>query len=60
MKDGRPLGLAGLWEEWKTPDGSLLDTFSILTTTANKLVATVHERITNNKVVYLIKRGCND
>ena len=45
MKNSRPLGLAGIWEEWKTPDGSLLNTFSILTTTANKLVETVHERM---------------
>ena len=45
MKNSRPLGLAGIWEEWKAPDGSILDTFSILTTTANKLVSTVHERM---------------
>jgi putative SOS response-associated peptidase YedK len=45
MKNGRPFGFAGIWEEWKAPDGSLLDTFSILTTTANDLVATVHERM---------------
>jgi putative SOS response-associated peptidase YedK len=45
MKNGRPFGFAGIWEEWKAPDGTLLDTFSILTTTANDLVATVHERM---------------
>ena len=45
MKNGSPLGFAGIWEEWKAPDGSLLDTFSILTTTANELVATVHDRM---------------
>ena len=44
-KDGRPLGLAGIWEEWKAPGGSLLDTFSLLTTTANKLVAQFHDRM---------------
>jgi putative SOS response-associated peptidase YedK len=44
-KDGGPLGLAGIWEEWKSPDGSSLDTFSILTTTANKLVAPIHDRM---------------
>jgi putative SOS response-associated peptidase YedK len=43
--DGSPLGLAGIWEEWKAPDGSLLETFSILTTTANKLLAPIHERM---------------
>jgi putative SOS response-associated peptidase YedK len=45
MKDGSPLGFAGLWEEWKAPDGTLLDTFSILTTAANKLIAPIHERM---------------
>jgi putative SOS response-associated peptidase YedK len=45
MRDGRPLGLAGIWEEWKAPDGSPLDTFSILTTTSNRLVAPIHERM---------------
>lgn len=45
MKNGRPIGFAGIWEEWKAPDGTLLDTFSILTTTANDLVAPVHERM---------------
>jgi putative SOS response-associated peptidase YedK len=45
MKNGRPFGFAGIWEEWKAPDGTLLDTFSILTTTANELVATIHDRM---------------
>ena len=29
----------------ESPDGTLLDTFSILTTTANKLVAPIHDRM---------------
>ena len=45
MKDGSPLGLAGIWEEWQAPDGTLLDSFSILTTTANKVVEPVHDRM---------------
>ena len=45
LKDGSPLGFAGIWEEWKAPDGTLLDTFAILTTTANKLVAPIHNRM---------------
>ena len=44
-KDGNPLGFAGISEEWKAPDGSLLDTFAILTTTSNKLVAPIHDRM---------------
>lgn len=45
MKDGGLMGLAGIWEEWQTPDGSLLDTFSVLTTSSNKLVEPIHDRM---------------
>lgn len=37
--------LAGLWELWKAPDGNDLETFTILTTAANKLVAPIHDRM---------------
>jgi putative SOS response-associated peptidase YedK len=45
MKEGAPLGLAGIWEEWKTPDNSPLHTLSILTTSANRIVAPIHDRM---------------
>jgi putative SOS response-associated peptidase YedK len=43
--DGRLLGLAGLWERWRGPDGVELETCTILTTGANALVAPVHDRM---------------
>lgn len=43
--DGTPLCLAGLWEAWKSPDSTLLETFTILTTSANPLLAKIHERM---------------
>ena len=39
------MALAGIWEHWKSPDGTPLETFSILTTTANKLISALHERM---------------
>lgn len=39
------MGIAGLWESWKGPDGKILETFCILTTKANSLVATLHDRM---------------
>lgn len=45
MSNHAPMCLAGLWESWKAPDNSELETFTILTTAANKLVATIHDRM---------------
>jgi putative SOS response-associated peptidase YedK len=41
--DGRPLGLAGLWEHW-AGDGEEVVSCTILTTAANELVAQFHPR----------------
>ena len=39
------MGLAGIWEEWKTPEAALLETFAILTTTSNRLIEPIHDRM---------------
>ncbi len=44
-KLGAPLALAGLWESWKAPDGSIIRTACIITTAANALMAPVHDRM---------------
>lgn len=42
-KDKEPMALAGLWSEWKNPDtGGTLNTFSIVTTNANAIMAKIH------------------
>ena len=42
-KDNQPMALAGLWSEWKNPDtGGILNTFSIVTTKGNALMAKIH------------------
>ena len=46
MKDGKPFGLGGLWENWKEPtSGEWIRTFAIITTDANELVAQIHNRM---------------
>jgi putative SOS response-associated peptidase YedK len=45
MSDRSIMSFAGIWETWKAPDESIIETFSILTTTANKLIETLHDRM---------------
>jgi putative SOS response-associated peptidase YedK len=46
MKDGAPFGLAGIWENWKEPaSGERIRTFAIITTSANEMVADIHDRM---------------
>lgn len=44
--DSQPLALAGLWESWTDRDnGEIKRTFAIITTTANALMAKIHDRM---------------
>ncbi len=45
MRDGRLFAFAGLWESWEGADHSYLESCTLLTTTANKLVADIHDRM---------------
>jgi len=45
MHDGRPFGLAGLYERWLSPDGEVLDTCTIVTTTASDALRDIHNRM---------------
>jgi putative SOS response-associated peptidase YedK len=40
-----PLAFAGLWETWTGPNGEEIDTAAIITTTANRTLAAIHERM---------------
>ena len=42
---GTPLALAGVWESWTAPDGTIVRTVCLLTTQANALMAPVHDRM---------------
>ena len=43
--DRQSLALAGLWENWKAPDGQWVRTCTIITTEANPLIAPLHDRM---------------
>jgi putative SOS response-associated peptidase YedK len=44
-KDGGPLAFAGLWETWTGPNGEEMETAAIVTTNANRMLASIHDRM---------------
>lgn len=44
-QDGGLFAFAGLWEEWQSPDGSPLQTCTIITVEPNELMAPIHNRM---------------
>jgi putative SOS response-associated peptidase YedK len=44
-RDGKPFGMAGLYNRWKSPDGKEICTGTIITTNANEVLAPVHDRM---------------
>jgi putative SOS response-associated peptidase YedK len=45
LKSRKPFAFAGLWAEWHAPDGSTLRSCTVVTTTPNELMATIHKRM---------------
>jgi putative SOS response-associated peptidase YedK len=45
MPDGRPFALAGLYERWRSAEGDVLDTCTIVTTQACASLRDVHDRM---------------
>lgn len=45
LKEGELFALAGIWEEYESLNGEIQHTFLVLTTTPNRLVSQVHERM---------------
>jgi putative SOS response-associated peptidase YedK len=45
MRDGSPFGIAGIWENWRTPAGEWQRTFALITVPSNELVEQIHDRM---------------
>lgn len=45
LKQGRPFGMAGLWDTWRSGSGETVRSCTIITTAANDIVAPIHDRM---------------
>jgi putative SOS response-associated peptidase YedK len=45
MRDRAPFAMAGLWERWTGEGREALETFALITTEANDVVAPIHHRM---------------
>ena len=45
LKEARVFAFAGLWEHWKSADGEVVESCTILTTESNELVGQLHDRM---------------
>jgi len=45
LKFGEPFGFAGFYNFWESPDGSMIPTYTIITTGSNELIMPIHQRM---------------
>ena len=45
LKSAQPMAFAGLWEAWMGPNGEEMETAAIVTTTASRSIAHIHDRM---------------
>ena len=44
-KEGTPMAMGGLWESWTNPEGEIVRTFCVITTSPNEVMRPIHERM---------------
>ena len=55
LKADEPLGIAGIWQHWRSPDGKTeLDTFAVVTVEPNEIV---HDFTDHHRMPLLIKKS---
>jgi putative SOS response-associated peptidase YedK len=45
LKNGKPFTFAGLWDTWRSKEGGVINSCTIITTEPNSLVAQYHDRM---------------
>jgi putative SOS response-associated peptidase YedK len=45
LKSGELFAMAGLWEQWKSPDSNAVFSCTVITTSPNELVKEIHDRM---------------
>jgi putative SOS response-associated peptidase YedK len=45
LNTGNIFGFAGLWESWKSPDGNIVESCTVITTSPNELISEIHDRM---------------
>jgi putative SOS response-associated peptidase YedK len=60
--DGEPMGIAGLWSSWKSPDGAVVHSFTMLTINAehHPLMRLFHKPGDEKRMVVILPGGAYD
>lgn len=58
-KDGKPLGIAGIWESWRNPEGAEVLSYSMLTINADdhELLRNYHKSDSEKRMVVILPAG---
>lgn len=57
--DGRAMGIAGIWDSWRQPDGSWMQSYSMLTINADdhELMRNFHKPTDERRMVVILSEG---